>query len=63
MTRPDFFLLEAVRHRRPLIHCISNLVSANDCANLALAGGASPITARAPEAMGAVPPAAGRAPL
>ena len=47
MTRPDFFLLEAVRHRRPLIHCISNLVSANDCANLALAVGASPIMAQA----------------
>ena len=54
MTRPDFFLLEAVRHRRPLIHCISNLVSANDCANLALAVGASPIMAQAPEEMEAV---------
>lgn len=54
MTTPDFFLLEAVRCRRPLIHCISNLVSANDCANLALAVGASPIMAQAPEEMEAV---------
>ena len=33
--------LEDVRLRRPLIHCVSNIVSANDCANLALAVGAS----------------------
>lgn len=51
MTTPDFSLLEAVRRRRPLIHCISNLVSANDCANLALALGASPMMAQAPEEM------------
>lgn len=51
MTTPDFTLLEAVRLRRPLVHCISNLVSANDCANLALAVGASPMMAQAPEEM------------
>lgn len=51
MTTPDFTLLEAVRLRRPLIHCISNLVSANDCANLVLAVGASPIMAQAPREM------------
>lgn len=38
-----------VRAQRPLIHCISNIVSANDCANLALTVGASPIMAQAPE--------------
>ena len=54
MTTPDFTLLEAVRLRRPLIHCISNLVSANDCANLALAVGASPIMAQAPQEMAAI---------
>lgn len=42
MTTPDFSLLEAVRRQCPLIHCVSNLVSAGDCANLALAVGASP---------------------
>lgn len=54
MTTPDFTLLEALRLRRPLIHCISNIVSANDCANLVLAIGASPIMAQAPQEMAAV---------
>ena len=54
MTTPDFSLLEAVRCRRPLVHCISNIVSANDCANLALAVGASPIMAQAPQEMEAI---------
>ena len=54
MTTPDFSLLEAVRHRQPLVHCVSNIVSANDCANLALAVGASPIMAQAPEEMEAM---------
>ena len=43
--------LEEVRRRRPLIHCVSNIVSANDCAHLALAVGASPMMAQAPEEM------------
>ena len=63
MTTPDFSLLEAVRLRRPLIHCISNLVSANDCANLALALGASPIMAQAPEEMEAIAAASAAAVL
>lgn len=41
--------LSAVRRLRPLVHCISNYVTANDCANLLLACGASPIMADAPE--------------
>ena len=44
---PDFSRLDAVKRQRPLIHCVSNLVSANDCANLALAIGASPMMAQA----------------
>ena len=44
---PDFSRLVAVKRQRPLIHCVSNLVSANDCANLALAIGASPMMAQA----------------
>ena len=40
--------LAAIRAQHPLLHCISNIVSANDCANLALAIGASPIMAQAP---------------
>lgn len=47
----DFHRLDQVRQRRPLIHCISNIVTANDCANLALAAGASPMMAHAPEEM------------
>lgn len=63
MTTPDFSLLEAVRCRRPLVHCISNVVSANDCANLALAVGASPIMAQAPEEMEAIATASAAAVL
>ena len=39
----DFTRLDIVRRQRPLIHCVSNIVTANDCANLALAVGASPM--------------------
>lgn len=42
-------LLPILRRERPLIHCISNVVTARDCANLLLAVGASPIMAQAPE--------------
>ena len=38
-----------VGQQAPLVHCISNLVSANDCANIVLAAGASPIMADDPE--------------
>ena len=44
-------LLTRLAARRPLIHCISNIVTANDCANLILAVGASPIMAQAPQEM------------
>lgn len=48
---PDFTRLDQIRARRPLIHCVSNMVSANDCANVVLAAGAGPIMAHAPEEM------------
>ena len=38
-----------VRERRPLVHCITNYISANDCANILLACGASPVMADAPQ--------------
>lgn len=44
-------LSDSVIRKNPLVHCISNIVSANDCANLLLAVGASPIMAQAPEEM------------
>ena len=50
----DFTRLDIVRRQRPLIHCVSNIVTANDCANLALAVGASPMMAQAPEEMEAI---------
>ena len=44
---PDFSQLNEIRRRRPLLHCVSNLVSINDCANIALAAGAGPMMAPA----------------
>lgn len=38
-------ILETTRKVNPLVHCMVNLVTANDCANLVLACGASPIMA------------------
>ena len=43
---PELTRLDDIRRRRPLLHCISNIVTANDCANIALALGASPRTRR-----------------
>ncbi len=37
--------LAAVRERGPLVHCITNYVTVNDCANALLAVGASPVMA------------------
>ncbi len=42
-------IIEQTRHKRPLVHCITNYVSANDCANLLLGCGASAIMADDPE--------------
>ena len=38
-------LLENVRRVRPLVHCMTNRVTINDCANIILAAGGSPIMA------------------
>ena len=38
-------IAEQTRNKKPLLHCMVNLVTANDCANLVLACGASPIMA------------------
>ena len=38
-------MLENVREKCPLIHNITNYVTVNDCANIVLACGASPIMA------------------
>ncbi|MFD1435791.1 hydroxyethylthiazole kinase [Kroppenstedtia eburnea] len=44
---PD--LIQEVRKRRPLVHQITNEVTVNDCANITLSCGASPVMAHAPE--------------
>ena len=41
-------LWQAVRQASPMVHAVSNVVTANDCANLLLAVGARPIMAQAP---------------
>jgi hydroxyethylthiazole kinase len=35
-------IIDEVRRRRPLIHCITNYITTNDCANILLSFGASP---------------------
>ncbi len=40
--------VEAVRAQSPRVHCITNYVTAADCANLLLAGGARPVMADDP---------------
>lgn len=42
------FCLKQVREKNPLVHHITNYVTANDCANAVLAAGASPVMADAP---------------
>ncbi|MDE7043208.1 MAG: hydroxyethylthiazole kinase, partial [Oscillospiraceae bacterium] len=42
-------IFENVRRNAPLIHNITNYVTVNDCANMLLACGASPIMADDPE--------------
>jgi hydroxyethylthiazole kinase len=40
-------LLESVRQKRPLVHHITNYVTVNDCANITLCIGASPVMSHA----------------
>ena len=42
-------LRKTVKQSRPLIHCITNPISINDCANVVLAAGSRPIMAEHPE--------------
>ena len=42
-------LYEKLKKKRPIIHCITNAVTVNDCANILLAAGASPTMAHHPE--------------
>ena len=40
--------LTAVRHEKPLVQCITNFVTVNDCANIILASGGRPTMASHP---------------
>lgn len=40
---------QIIEKKRPVIHCITNAVTVNDCANILLAVGASPVMAHHPE--------------
>ena len=40
--------LRAVRKQKPLVQCITNIVTVNDCANIILASGGSPTMASNP---------------
>ena len=42
-------IFDNVREKKPLIHSITNYVTINDCANIVLACGASPIMAESPD--------------
>lgn len=44
-------LFDEVRYKRPLIHHITNYVTVNDCANIAICIGAAPVMADAHEEM------------
>ena len=41
-------LYNKIQEERPIIHCITNAVTVNDCANILLATGASPTMAHHP---------------
>lgn len=41
-------ILTAVRHKKPLVQCITNFVTVNDCANMILASGGNPTMANHP---------------
>lgn len=41
-------IVEQIRKERPIVHCITNAVTVNDCANILLAAGASPTMAHHP---------------
>lgn len=45
----DFYkIIDNIKNKSPVVHCITNYVTANDCANLLLACGASPVMADSP---------------
>ena len=47
-------IINAVKEHKPLIHCITNPISINQCANAILAVGGTPIMAEHPEEVGEI---------
>jgi hydroxyethylthiazole kinase len=47
-------VLSEIRDKGPLVHHITNYVTVNDCANITLAAGASPVMADSPEESGEI---------
>lgn len=58
LTRIDE-IRKKVKVQKPLIHCITNPISINDCANLVLAVGAKPIMAEHPKEVAGITAMAG----
>ncbi len=52
-------ILSNVRRRAPLVHCITNYITTNDCANIVLACGASPTMAEAEQEVAEIASVAG----
>ncbi len=48
MLKKILSIKKAIREKQPLIHCLTNEISINDCANVVLAVGAKPIMAQHP---------------
>ncbi|MBR0088420.1 MAG: hydroxyethylthiazole kinase, partial [Clostridia bacterium] len=42
-------IIKNIREKNPLVHCITNTVTINDCANALLAIGARPVMAEHPD--------------
>ena len=54
MTDKILSARKAVREKSPMIHCITNPISINDCANFVLSAGAKPFMAEHPEEVGEI---------
>ena len=49
-------IVQKIRNKGPVVHCITNIVAANDMANILLSAGAKPIMARHPKEMDSITP-------
>ncbi|CBL17528.1 hydroxyethylthiazole kinase [Ruminococcus champanellensis] len=59
MKKRICMLLEQLRQKQPLVHCITNPISINDCANALLAVGARPMMAEHPREVAGITAHAG----